>query len=417
MELNNGYIIADRYVCRKSLGKGGNGHVYLAYDNHLEKNWAVKLCKNLSELEIYALKKIDHYAFPRIVDVVHQDDYEFLIMDYIEGETLANYCRYHSATEKQVLLWCKKIAAALLYLHNMNPSIRYVDCKPSNIMITPSGDIRLIDLGSIYVEDDSLPNEVSATLFYMPDELSTSLPSISSDVYSLGMTMYRLVTGSNVEYRDSEGVLQPEKVNRHISRGFCYIIKRCTKLEPKYRYQSVKNLLEDLEELISKGKLSSPSAIGRELFKHILEAALAIAILACAIFFKSYCVYIIPVLFVIFLELCRAKRIYTYEIQKDIYRSSVPLGLIMLILSLVFGGIEKGVQTSERLDVSLYDTNRRKLLVRPDSTWLVDEDIYLSLSQEELHSDPCTITISCSSPIKTKSYSFKCATLKSNRTN
>lgn len=412
MELEYGYTISDRYIIRKPLGRGGNGTVYLAYDRHLEKNWAVKVCKDLSEPEIYALKQIDYYAFPRIVDVCSQDNHEFLIMDYIEGETLSNYCRRHSASEKQILIWCKKIAAALLYLHNMNPSIMYVDCKPSNIMITPSGDIRLVDMGSIYVTDKSVTSPVSCTLFYMPSELTSSVPTVTTDVYSFGMTMYRLLTGSKIEYRDSTGTLLPEKINKHLHHGSIYIIKKCTAANPSCRYLSTKNLLDDLEELLSTGKIKASHHISKRTIMILIECLLSVSILLSAFLLNSYCIYVIPILFVILLELCKCKDSYTYEIKKDIYRSAVPLGISMLIMSLVFGGNSPTTTNSECLDVSLYDEYNRKLLVRPGATWVVDDDIFLSLNKNELTAKQCTVTISCETNDSNKSYSFNCSTQK-----
>ena len=409
MELEYGYTISDRYVLRKSLGRGGNGSVYLAFDNRLEKYWAVKACHNLSEYEIYALKQINHFAFPRIVDVISQDNYEFLIMDYIEGETLASYCSHHSASEKQILIWSRKIASALSYLHSMNPSVMYVDCKPSNIMITPSGDIRLIDLGSIFVEDKSSKESVSGTLFYVPSELASSTPTVATDVYSFGMTMYRLLTGSRVEYRNSAGVLMPNKINKHLHKGTVHIIQKCTASSPDMRYHSARDLVKDLEELISTGKLSSAQHISSRTFIVLTELVLAISILLIAAFVTNYCIYIIPVLFVILLEISKSKGSYTYEIIKDIYRSSVPLGIGMLILSLVFGATTKGAYNNERLDISLYDDYNRKLLVKPGATWIVNNDIMLSLNKNELSTDQCTVTISCVSADSNKSYSFKCA--------
>ena len=74
--METGYTIADRYVCKKLLGKGGSGSVYMVYDMKLDKNWAVKLCHGGRPEEAAALKRIDCSAFPRIVDVIHQDDTE-----------------------------------------------------------------------------------------------------------------------------------------------------------------------------------------------------------------------------------------------------------------------------------------------------------------------------------------------------
>ena len=156
-----GYRIGERYVYRRALGSGAGGSVFLAYDNKISKYWAVKRLTGHRGNELEALKKIDHYAFPRIVDVIHQDGADFLVMDYIEGESLDKYRRKHSLSEKEILLFGRKIAEALLYLHTLSPMMIYMDCKPENIIVTPSKDIRLIDLGSVYVCDENAHNIVS----------------------------------------------------------------------------------------------------------------------------------------------------------------------------------------------------------------------------------------------------------------
>lgn len=407
-----GYTISDRYVCRKPLGKGGNGSVYLAYDNKLLKYWAVKSCNNLSEREIYALKCINHFAFPRIVDVIKQDNMEFLVMDYIEGETLATYCKNHSVTEKQLLIWYKKIASALHYLHCMNPAVFYVDCKPENIMITPSGDIRIIDLGSIYV-DSNRTQTISGTKFYAPSELGKSMPCATSDIYSLGMTMYRLVTKSSVEYRDIYGNLCPERINKNISSRLVRIIKKCTQINPKSRFQSMGDIIESLNSAQKTSKLHLPSL--NIVANTILKLIIAASIIIIAYFFKQSSIYIVFLLFIALLLICKRPTYFTWETKKDIYKCSITITILLLFLlsSLLStksfaSGIQKDVPKTERLDITLYDDNNRKLLVRPNAIWQVENDIKLSLSKYEVL-EPSTITVICTNNSGTKSFSFDCA--------
>ena len=233
-KLEYGYEIAGRYVYRKALGSGACGSVFLAYDRKISKLWAVKMCENIRGYEAEALKKIDHCAFPRIVDVCEQDKAVFLVMDYVEGESLGKYCRNHAVSQRQILIWCRKIAEAIEYLHNMTPSLLYMDCKPDNIMLTTAGEIRLVDLGSIYVKNDDISNIVSGTEFFAPEEITKySLhkleytPDERSDIYSLGMTMYTLLTGCRVEYRDRYGNICARRQNKNISRVTEQIIRKC----------------------------------------------------------------------------------------------------------------------------------------------------------------------------------------------
>lgn len=405
-----GYVIADRYICRKSLGKGSNGRVFLAFDQKINKFWAIKACSELSKREIYALKSINHYAFPRIVDVISQDNTEFIVMDYIEGETLSSYCKRHYPDEKQIIRWGYKIATALSYLHNLNPPVYYIDCKPDNIMITPSGDIRIIDLGSIYIESEHAPDEsITGTKFYAPKELSTDSPNASTDIYCLGMTLYRLLTGSNIEYRDSRKRLCPEHINKNLSSSICKIIKRCTNQNPSKRYQSMEDLANDLHELTgSKHPGRSPFS---NVIHYIVKFSLSVIILIIAQIFKSKALYPLILLVLILFLVCKKPNYYSWETKKTILKSAITSAII-LILFLSAPSFKsfakKDAPTMERLDISLYDEYFRKLLVRPGAEWEVKKDIVFSLPTEELSDSTNTITIICENASGVKSYSFNC---------
>lgn len=407
-----GYEIADRYICRKPLGKGANGNVYLVFDQKLCKYWAAKACSHLSDQEIFALKSINHYAFPRIVDVIEQDSYYFLIMDYIEGETLASHCNNRVVNERQLVRWFKKIASALSYLHNLNPQIFYVDCKPENIMVTPSGDIRIVDFGSIYVCSDE-PQSISGTKFYAPKELNTQTPSVTSDIYSLGMTMYRLLTKSSVEYRDKSGNLCPEHINKNISKSLVSLIKKCTSFNPKSRIQSMSDIVKILSTI---GNHRTVNGINLPaITKLILKCSLgAIILLIAKINVHHGLLLIIPLLCLLFL-LCKKPTFYTWETHKDIYKSSIVSSLmILLFLPLLLSTrssaqtIKKDTPFEECLNITLYDNFSRKLLVKPGATWIVDQDIFFSLDKNEIQPDS-TIVITCTNNNGSKSYSFKCS--------
>ena len=169
-------LIGGRYEYRRSLGKGGNGKVFLCFDTKLQKEWAMKELyvfkevglqgldeeesatnrKNaslemLQTAELEVLKTISCNLFPRIVDIVEEEDKRYLVMDYVEGMTLKEKMQRQKVTEKEVYTWAVQIAKALLYLHQMSPRILYMDCKPENIILTPQGEIRLVDLGSVYI--------------------------------------------------------------------------------------------------------------------------------------------------------------------------------------------------------------------------------------------------------------------------
>lgn len=380
--MNKGFVLDNRYEYMMDLGCGSNGSVYLVYDNKLNKKWAVKVCSHFSEQEIYALKQINYYFFPRIVDVIVQDEHEYLIMDYIEGETLSVYCQTHALPEKQAIIMCKEIACALHYLHNMTPSIIYADLKPDNIIITPSGEARIIDFGSIYV-DTIKSNAITGTTFYAPAELSTSVPTIASDIYSFGMTMYRILTGQRKELRNSKGILLPERINRNISISSVNIIKRCTLPSPSERYHSMNDIIRDLTNF---------SQSRRKLF--FFNTTSSCPSVLC----KPFC----------FFPFHRNGKVSSWETTKEIIKLTLCLLAVLATFFSFLHNIKSVPSSKERLDITLYDKNC-KLLVRPGATWEVDEDITLSLSKDELLSTPSTVTITCANDSGTKSYSFQCA--------
>lgn len=410
--MNIGYILAKRYVCKSKLGQGSFGHVYLAYDIKLDKTWAIKVCSHFSKQEIFALKQINHYMFPRIVDVIIQDDLEYLVMDYIEGETLSSYCRTHNVSERQAIGWFQEIAYAMHYLHCLTPSVIYSDLKPDNIIVTPTGEIRIVDFGSIYVDTIKSDN-ITGTSFYAPSELNCSCPTVSSDIYSFGMTMYRIMTGSTVLLRDKKGVLLPERINKTLSSDSLRIIKRCTQIEADKRFHSMSDIIGALDHIdFTKNHIFLRiSRILTNQLSSILMAILQI-VLATTILVTGY-LGLNPVITIIAgiafaLSIVIKRPVNSWETKKEIIKVSMFLSLIAISAFAIFNNIKGVSSLEERLDVTLYDSNNCKLLVRPGATWEVDDDIVLSLSKKELSSSN-TITITCNNEYGSKSYSFLCS--------
>lgn len=431
-----GYELGERYVIRRALGKGAEGSVFLAYDNKLGKCWAVKVCRGRSKREIEALKTIDHFAFPRIVDVIETDETTFLIMDYIEGETLERYSEKHALSQKQILLWGRKTAEALNYLHSCSPAMIYMDCKPENIMITPSGDIRLIDLGSIYVCDNEKDKTISGTRFYAPEEVKhfglhndamrLDIPDERSDIYSLGMTMYYLLMGRKVEYRDSHGKLILRRQNRNISRMTEYIIQKCTCPKKNDRYQSMMDLKEDIKLSLSKspGKflLWRKSVAGPFVIKMtdvIIKSLLAFLILFFAQRYSkdqsNPAMLLIPAS--AFILACRSRTVYCWENRKSVYRgmgAKMLLTILIAIKAVSPQSLEAAQQSETKvsnddvLDVTLYDCEGRCLLVKPGCVWHTQGDIHMSIDADELTDGASKITVISEKNGEKHSYSFMC---------
>ena len=155
-----GTVLDGKYEILKEIGRGGMSIVYLARDNRLNKQWAVKEMKNDGskstetllkglEREANILKNVDHPVLPRIVDIINSRGTIYVVMDFIEGTNLGDVLKQEGAqSQEDVIDWGIQLASALDYLHSMNPPIIYRDMKPANVMLRPEGGVKLIDFGT-----------------------------------------------------------------------------------------------------------------------------------------------------------------------------------------------------------------------------------------------------------------------------
>ncbi len=260
-----GEIIDGKYEILREIGRGGMSVVYLAQDTRLNKNWAVKEFRKdqdddsrrvalkalLNEAEL--MKKLDHPTLPRIVDIIEDNRTAYIIMDYIEGEPLNKVLdAYGAQPQEAVIEWGKQLSEVLDYLHTRKPPVIYRDMKPGNIMLKPDGTVRLFDFGIAreYKEGKSGDTTNIGTRGYAPPEMfqEKGQSDARSDIYSLGVTLYHLVTGKNPAEPPYE--LYPIRHwNPSLSGGLEYLIQKCTQLNPKDRWQSCAEVTYVLENL------------------------------------------------------------------------------------------------------------------------------------------------------------------------
>lgn len=263
-----GTVIDGKYEILKEIGRGGMSIVYLAMDKHLNKQWAVKeirkkgsgkndeIVVNSLLAEANMMKKLDHPSLPRIVDIIDNGITIYIVMDYIEGESLDKILNeYGAQPEELVVNWAKQLCDALSYLHSQKPSIIYRDMKPANVMLKPEGNIKIIDFGIAreYKEQSLADTTVLGTKGYAPPEQYSGQTDPRSDIFALGMTMHHLLTG--VDPRSGEVYAPVRQWNPDLSEGIEIIIDRCVEPAAENRYQSCADLLYDLEhpDLITRG--------------------------------------------------------------------------------------------------------------------------------------------------------------------
>ena len=258
-----GTYIDDKYEILKEIGHGGMSVVYLAMDKRLNKQWAIKELQKKARdanneiviqsaiAEANMIKKLDHPALPRIVDIIDEKDVIYVVMDYIEGETLDYVVnQYGAQSQEQVIDWAKQLCQVLHYLHTRTLPIIYRDMKPANVMLKPDGNLKVIDFGIAreYKSSNLQDTICLGTRGYAAPEQfgGQGQTDARTDIYCLGATLYHLVTGHNPAEPPYE-IYPIRHWNSQLSGGLENIIEKCTQLNPNDRYQSCAELLYALE--------------------------------------------------------------------------------------------------------------------------------------------------------------------------
>lgn len=258
-----GSTLFDKYEILEKIGQGGMSKVYKVRDKRLNKYWALKEIdlkeqnqhqdifeqSIIGEMEL--LKRLEHPALPRIIDYFKKDGIIYIVIDYIAGETLSQRLERQGAQpEELVINWALQLCNALTYLHTRNPRIIYRDMKPGNIMINEEGSIRLIDFGIAreYKTEGREDTTYLGTKGYAAPEQfgGKGQTDPRTDIYSLGVTLYHLVTGNNPCHPPYE-IMPIRQINPSLSRGLEEIIKRCVQPAPDKRFQSCEQLKTALQ--------------------------------------------------------------------------------------------------------------------------------------------------------------------------
>jgi serine/threonine-protein kinase len=278
--LDEGTILNNRYEIVRKIGGGGMGAVYLASDKNLggvlravkemvqsyiegeQQDKAVNDFKRESLL----LTSLDNQSIPTIYDYFYdeQEARFYLVMKYISGGDLA--ARLRSASEgripeKDVTEWAIQIADVLDYLHNRQPPIVYRDLKPANIMIDGStGRVMLIDFGiARWVNKEEKGVTAVGTMGYAPPELFSGNVEPRSDIYSLGSTMFHLLTGADPQSNpllifDFQKHPLPRQINPQLSDQIEKILLRMVEYNADQRYATAAELARALREHFEKLK-------------------------------------------------------------------------------------------------------------------------------------------------------------------
>ena len=211
-------LSSGRYKIEKSLAAGGMGAVYRAIDTRfddelcavkemlddfqsdVDRRQAVDWFKREAKL----LLKLNHPCIPRVRDFFVESGRHYLVMDFIEGRTLAEVFTKegnvpglngaHGVSEARARSWAQQVCSVLSYLHRQNPPIIFRDLKPSNIMVTDRDEIKLIDFGIARTFQSQRQSTIIMTIGYAPPEQLHGMPEPRSDIYALGASLHRILT-------------------------------------------------------------------------------------------------------------------------------------------------------------------------------------------------------------------------------
>ncbi len=266
--LAEGAVLQNRYRVVCHLGRGGMGSVYEATDQRLCRTVALKMTlarsthlRHAFEREARILANLKHSALPRVIDHFSEDNEQFLVMDYVPGPDLKALLQQQGRpfAEAEVLRWADELLDALEYLHSHEPAVVHRDIKPSNLKLTAKGGITLLDFG---LAKGAVGQTTSATLdrsvpgysphYAPPEQMQGERTDPRSDLYSLGATLYHLLTGQvpsdalrrvTAQLHDEPDPLRPPgELNPAVSAHTSFVIMRALALKPAQRWPSAASM-------------------------------------------------------------------------------------------------------------------------------------------------------------------------------
>ena len=276
--INRNEMINERYQIIRTIGEGGMANVYLAYDTILDRNVAVKILRgDLAEDEKFvrrfqreaiAASSLAHPNIVEMYDVGEDQGRYFIVMEYVEGRTLKSLIKRRGGlTLPEAIDIMLQLTSAVNCAHNSY--IIHRDIKPQNVMILDDGRVKITDFGIAMALNTELTqtNSVMGSVHYLPPEQANGKGStIKSDIYSLGILMYELLTGSLPFKGDNaveiaikqmkEPLPSICKYNPSIPQSVENVVLKAAAKNPQNRYNSALEMHEDLKTVLSEERLS-----------------------------------------------------------------------------------------------------------------------------------------------------------------
>lgn len=284
MEDLTGAILTERYKLERLIGQGGTADTYLALDSLLRREVAVKILTDRSIdvrrrflKEAQAMATLNHPNIVTVFDAGETDGHGYIVMEYVNGKTLRQLeggsISYHTA-----IRYIMQVLAALEYAHNSG--IIHRDIKPANIIAQQEDEIvKLMDFGLSRRTSDmtqtTKTGQIVGTIAYLPPERFLSRPADPrSDLYSVGIVMYELFTGTVPFRNDSDDLVAtifshvndvpppPRQINRNIPVPLERVITKAIEKDTQKRFQSAPEFLSELKRLITPTSSAHEEAMG-----------------------------------------------------------------------------------------------------------------------------------------------------------
>ncbi len=274
-----GQTLEGRYTIVNIVGNGGMATVYGAFDRVSGRSVAIKMLnkkleQNPEQIKAFinestALSLLSHPNIVMVYNTAITDSLKYFVMEYVEGITLKSHIEHRGALpEREILYYASQILSALEYIHSK--SIVHCDIKPQNIILLQNGSIKVADFGiarvSSILDDENEKHEMAiGTVYYIsPEQAQGKLARKESDIYSLGVMLYELVTGSLPFYSENATEVAkmqikteptPPSAFRHdLSVGLEQVILRAMEKDHKRRYSSASEMLVDINALRQNSK-------------------------------------------------------------------------------------------------------------------------------------------------------------------
>lgn len=279
--IDKGYLLGDRYRIIDTLGEGGMANVYLAQDIILKRKVAVKVLRldlqkepateSRFQREAMATSELSHPNIVSVLDVGSDHGLPFMVMEYVDGPTLKEYIKQNSPLDlHEVIRIMDQILSAVSLAHRHG--VIHRDLKPQNILLDQKGNVKIADFGiALALNQSSVTqtNSVMGSVHYMsPEQTRGAVATKQSDIYSLGIILYELITGKVPFDGNSaiaialkhaqEPIPSIRKKDPSVPQALENVVLKATAKDPRDRYASAQEMKADLDTSLDYSRVNEP---------------------------------------------------------------------------------------------------------------------------------------------------------------